>query len=162
MARQAGRQCMCMCRVFEPRYRRLLKCCQDSNGCFALASCGVGITAMLDRVQLEEDSSNSVCIRGGRRFRVQEGSAKVVPGTFGLTVVEPHYIYVSLPCSCLYVGSACFCFSVSPACSCIYVSLACFCMCVSPACLCICPFVHLYMDCHFTERPRIQAGCAMR
>lgn len=49
---------------------------------------------MLDRVQLEEDSSNSVSIRGGRRFLVQEGSAKVMPGSFGLTVVEPNYIYV--------------------------------------------------------------------
>ena len=51
---------------------------------------------MLDRVQLEEDSSNSVSIRGGRRFVVQEGSAKVMPGSFGLTVVEPRYIYVRL------------------------------------------------------------------
>ena len=49
---------------------------------------------MLDRVQLEEDSSNSVSIRGGRRFVVQEGSATVMPGSFGLTVVEPKYIYV--------------------------------------------------------------------
>lgn len=53
---------------------------------------------MLDRVQLEEDSSNSVSIRGGRRFVVQEGSAKVMPGSFGLTVVEPRYIYVRSPC----------------------------------------------------------------
>ena len=84
-----------VCRVFEPRYRRLVKCCQDSNGCFAIASYGVGITAMFDRVHTEEDTSNSVAIRGGRRFVVQEGSARVVPGTFGLTVVEPCYIYVS-------------------------------------------------------------------
>ncbi len=49
---------------------------------------------MFDRVHTEEDASNSVTIRGGRRFLVQEGSAKVVPGTFGLTVVEPTYIYV--------------------------------------------------------------------
>ena len=54
---------------------------------------------MLDRVQLEEDSSNSVSIRGGRRFVVQEGSAKVMPGSFGLTVVEPTYIYVRRPCT---------------------------------------------------------------
>ena len=53
---------------------------------------------MLDRVQLEEDSSNSVSIRGGRRFVVQEGSAKVMPGSFGLTVVEPKYIYVRRTC----------------------------------------------------------------
>ena len=86
-----------VCRVFEARYRRLLKCCQESNGCFALASYGVGITVMLDRVQLEEDSSNSVSIRGGRRFVVQEGSAKVMPGSFGLTVVQPRYIYVRHP-----------------------------------------------------------------
>ena len=99
--RKASR--LCMCRVFEPRYRRLIKCCQDSNGCFALASCGVGITTMLDRVQLEEDSSNNVSIRGGRRFLVQEGSARVVPGTFGLTLVEPHYIYVSPACSCICI-----------------------------------------------------------
>ena len=85
------------CRVFEPRYRRLVLCCQQTNGCFALASYGVGITAMFDRVvHQDDDSSNSVTIRGGRRFLVQEGSAKVVPGTFGLTVVEPSYIYVSL------------------------------------------------------------------
>ncbi len=49
---------------------------------------------MFDRVHTEEDASNSVTIRGGRRFLVQEGSARVVPGTFGLTVVEPTYIYV--------------------------------------------------------------------
>ena len=53
---------------------------------------------MLDRVQLEEDSSNSVSIRGGQRFLVQEGTAKVIPGSFGLTVVEPSYIYVSPLC----------------------------------------------------------------
>ena len=81
-------------RVFEPRYRRLVKCCQETNGCFALASYGVGISAMFDRVHTEEDSSHSVTIRGGRRFLVQEGSAKVVPGTFGLTVVEPNYLHV--------------------------------------------------------------------
>jgi len=85
---------LCVCRVFEPRYRRLVKCCQETNGCFALACYGVGISAMFDRVHTEEDASNSVTIRGGRRFLVQEGSAKVVPGTFGLTVVEPTYIYV--------------------------------------------------------------------
>ena len=51
---------------------------------------------MFDRVHTEEDASNSVTIRGGRRFLVQEGSARVVPGTFGLTVVEPTYIYVRL------------------------------------------------------------------
>ncbi|KAL0052243.1 hypothetical protein WJX82_010539 [Trebouxia sp. C0006] len=82
-----------MLRVFEPRYRRLVKCCQETNGCFALACYGVGISAMFDRVHTEEDASNSVTIRGGRRFLVQEGSARVVPGTFGLTVVEPTYIY---------------------------------------------------------------------
>ena len=49
---------------------------------------------MLDRVVRDEDSSNSISVRGGRRFVVQEGSAKVMPGTFGLTVVEPSYIYV--------------------------------------------------------------------
>lgn len=85
---------LCVCRVFEPRYRRLVKCCQETNGCFALACYGVGISAMFDRVHTEEDASNSVTIRGGRRFLVKEGSARVVPGTFGLTVVEPTYIYV--------------------------------------------------------------------
>ena len=89
-----GQKICCVCRVFEPRYRRLLKCCQESNGCFALANYGVGISVMLDRLQVEEDSSNSISIRGGRRFVVQEGSAKVMPGSFGLTVVEPNYIYV--------------------------------------------------------------------
>lgn len=93
--------------MFEARYRRLLKCCQESNGCFALASYGVGITVMLDRVQLEEDSSNSVSIRGGRRFVVQEGSAKVMPGSFGLTVVEPRYIYVRHPCMCSEIMESC-------------------------------------------------------
>ncbi|KAL0024335.1 hypothetical protein WJX79_010875 [Trebouxia sp. C0005] len=82
-----------MLRVFEPRYRRLVKCCQETNGCFALACYGVGISAIFDRVHTEEDASNSVTIRGGRRFLVQEGSARVVPGAFGLTVVEPTYIY---------------------------------------------------------------------
>ncbi len=95
----------CLCRVFEPRYRRLVKCCQETNGCFALACYGVGISAMFDRVHTEEDASNSVTIRGGRRFLVQEGSARVVPGTFGLTVVEPTYIYVS--CSLVKVHPAC-------------------------------------------------------
>ncbi len=98
------------CRVFEPRYRRLVKCCQETNGCFALACYGVGISAMFDRVYTEEDASNSVTIRGGRRFLVQEGSARVVPGTFGLTVVEPTYIYVRL---CLA--------QVHPACSLLHV-----------------------------------------
>ena len=87
---------LCVCRVFEPRYRRLVKCCQETNGCFALACYGVGISAIFDRVHTEEDASNSVTIRGGRRFLVQEGSARVVPGAFGLTVVEPTYIYVRL------------------------------------------------------------------
>ncbi len=78
-----------------------MKCCQDTQGCFALASYGVGITAMFDKVHAEEDGSNSVNIRGGRRFLVREGSARVVPGTFGLTVVEPNYIYVSFCPSCV-------------------------------------------------------------
>ena len=57
---------------------------------------------MFDRVvHQDDDSSNSVTIRGGRRFLVREGSAKVVPGTFGLTVVEPSYIYVSLCGFCM-------------------------------------------------------------
>lgn len=56
---------------------------------------------MLDRVQLEDDSSNSVSIRGGRRFVVQEGSATVMPASFGLTLVEPKYIHVRPACSCL-------------------------------------------------------------
>lgn len=55
---------------------------------------GVGITAMFDRVQAEDDGSYSVTLRGGRRFLIQEGTAQVVPGTFGLTAVQPHYIYV--------------------------------------------------------------------
>ena len=101
---------LCVCRVFEPRYRRLVKCCQETNGCFALACYGVGISAMFDRVHAEEDASNSVTIRGGRRFLVQEGSARVVPGTFGLTVVEPTYIYVRL---CLA--------QVHPACNLLHV-----------------------------------------
>ena len=55
-----------------------------------LASHGAGITAILDNVvHQDDDSSNSVTIRGGRRFLLQEGSAKVGPETFGLTVVEP-------------------------------------------------------------------------
>ena len=88
-------KCMC-CRVFEPRYRRLIQCCQKSNGCFALASYGVGITAMFDRVVTQDDASHNVTIRGGRRFLVQEGSARIVPSSFGLTIVEPNFIYVSM------------------------------------------------------------------
>lgn len=83
-------------RVFEPRYKRLIKSCQAKQGCFGLASGGVGTTAMLDRVQAEDDSSYSVTIRGGRRFLVQKGSAQVLPGSFGLTMVEPQYIHVRL------------------------------------------------------------------
>ena len=55
---------------------------------------GVGITAMFDRVQAEDDGSYSVTIRGGQRFLVQDGTAQVLPGTFGLTAVQPRYIYV--------------------------------------------------------------------
>lgn len=101
----------CACRVFEPRYRRLLKCCQDNNGCFSLVSYGVGISVTLDRVQLEEDSSISVSIRGGRRFVVQQGSSTVMPASFGLTMVHPKYIHVSLlalqlgKCVCSHVSS---------------------------------------------------------
>ena len=51
---------------------------------------------MFDReMHQDNDSSKSVTIRDGQPFLVQEGSAKVVPGTFGLTDVEPSYIKVS-------------------------------------------------------------------
>lgn len=51
---------------------------------------------MFDRVQAEDGGSYHVTIRGGRRFLIHEGSAQVLPGTFGLTVIEPQYIYVRL------------------------------------------------------------------
>eukprot|EP01023_Acetabularia_acetabulum_P012037 TRINITY_DN15605_c1_g1_i1.p1 TRINITY_DN15605_c1_g1~~TRINITY_DN15605_c1_g1_i1.p1 ORF type:complete len:412 (-),score=62.86 TRINITY_DN15605_c1_g1_i1:279-1514(-) len=78
-------------RVFEPRYRLLLKQCAQQNGAFGLAYDGIGCAARFTRYDRAEDGSYTVVIQGLQRFQIIPGSSRIASGTFGLTLSKVEF-----------------------------------------------------------------------
>jgi hypothetical protein len=79
-------------KVFEPRYRRLVKHCLEEQAPFGLvqADAAVGTLCYVSEVyQLDKDSGVSIIkVTGYRRFSLAPGGTHVPPDSFGLLVAR--------------------------------------------------------------------------
>ncbi|KAK3237494.1 hypothetical protein CYMTET_52437 [Cymbomonas tetramitiformis] len=78
-------------RIFEPRYKKLVKQCLEQGRVFGLCDSEFGTTVGVDVLSYEDGYSWEVAMHAQRRFRVVEGTRRVIPSSFGLIEAEVEY-----------------------------------------------------------------------
>lgn len=94
--------CSMILRIFEPRYRMMIKNCLEKNEPFGFinADIGVGTMAVVTEVySMQEDTGISIIkVLGTRRFEVEGGLTHVEPDSFGLLHAEHAKFLEEDPC----------------------------------------------------------------